>query len=65
MGRTACTEPQCLYKGVIYLTLPYLLYTRDTFPNQLHVIYGYLIQKMLKNVEINISVLFCSACFNY
>ena len=19
MGRTACTEPQCLYKGVIYL----------------------------------------------
>ena len=20
MGRTACTEPQCLYKGVLYLT---------------------------------------------
>jgi len=23
MGRTACTEPQCLYKGALYL---YLLY---------------------------------------
>jgi len=22
MSRTACTEPQCLYKGAIYLTLP-------------------------------------------
>jgi len=21
MGRTACTEPQCLYKGDLYLTL--------------------------------------------
>jgi hypothetical protein len=21
MGRTACTEPQCLYKGALYLTL--------------------------------------------
>jgi hypothetical protein len=21
MGRTACTEPQCLYKGAPYLTL--------------------------------------------
>jgi len=21
-GRTACTEPQCLYKGALYLTLP-------------------------------------------
>jgi hypothetical protein len=20
MGRTACTEPQCLYKGAVYLT---------------------------------------------
>ena len=28
MGRTVCTEPQCLYKGVIYFTLLYftLLY---------------------------------------
>jgi len=22
MGRTACTEPQCLYKGALYLALP-------------------------------------------
>jgi len=22
MGRTACSEPQCLYKGDLYLTLP-------------------------------------------
>ena len=22
MGRTACTEPQCLHKGALYLTLP-------------------------------------------
>ena len=21
MGRTACTEPQCLYKGALFLTL--------------------------------------------
>jgi len=24
MGRTACTEPQCLYKGVLYLTFTLL-----------------------------------------
>ena len=26
MGRTACTEPQCVYKGALYLylTLPYI-----------------------------------------
>ena len=24
MGRTACTEPQCLYKGALYLYLLYL-----------------------------------------
>jgi len=26
MGRTACTDPQCLYKGALYLYL-YLFYT--------------------------------------
>jgi len=25
MGRTACTEPQCLYKGALYLTFTVLL----------------------------------------
>ena len=27
MGRTACTEPQCLYKGVIYLYITYVFNT--------------------------------------
>ena len=26
MGRTACTEPQCLYKGALYLYLTVQLY---------------------------------------
>jgi len=38
MGRTACTEPQCLYKGALYLTsvpvqgctLPYLFTYMNT-----------------------------------
>jgi len=25
MGRTACTEPQCLYKGDLYLSTAYIL----------------------------------------
>ena len=25
MGRTACTEPQCLYKGALYLFIQYIL----------------------------------------
>jgi len=25
MGRTACTEPQCLYKGALYFTLVHLV----------------------------------------
>jgi len=28
MGRTACTEPQCLYKGTLYLYLLTDLYLR-------------------------------------
>jgi hypothetical protein len=27
MGRTACTEPQCLYKGALYLTVELCLYS--------------------------------------
>jgi hypothetical protein len=30
MGRTACTEPQCLYKGALYLTFTLLLSTEST-----------------------------------
>jgi len=26
MGRTPCTEPQCLYKGTLYFTYIYLVY---------------------------------------
>jgi len=33
MGRTACTEPQCLYKGALYLSfltyIPIALYVRN------------------------------------
>jgi len=39
MGRTACTEPQCLYKGALYLYL-YLFFptgrTACTEPQCLH-----------------------------
>jgi hypothetical protein len=27
MGRTACTEPQCLYKGELYLFIVYIVTT--------------------------------------
>ena len=27
IGRTACTEPQCLYKGALYLTVELYLYS--------------------------------------
>jgi hypothetical protein len=27
MGRTACIEPQCLYKGALYLTVELYLYS--------------------------------------
>jgi len=27
MGRTACTQPQCLYKGAIYLTFLCITYS--------------------------------------
>ena len=35
MGRTACTEPQCLYKGAIYLFLTFICmltgFSKDEF----------------------------------
>jgi len=31
MGRTACTEPQCLYKGDLYLYLSALDEVKDRF----------------------------------
>jgi hypothetical protein len=29
MGRTACTDPQCLYKGALYLFLLITFYSLD------------------------------------
>jgi len=29
MGRTACTEPQCLYKDSLYLTFPYRVLSHE------------------------------------
>jgi hypothetical protein len=29
MGRTACTEPQCLYKGALYLTYDYFSFNNS------------------------------------
>ena len=31
MGRTACTEPQCLYKGALYLYLTVELYVYSPY----------------------------------
>ena len=28
MDRTACTEPQCLYKGALYIFLPHTKYAQ-------------------------------------
>jgi hypothetical protein len=36
MGRTACTEPQCLYKGVLYLYLYHALKTYGRVEVKLH-----------------------------
>ena len=38
MGRTACTEPQCLYKGVIFLLLTIQLGIRtDTWEGKYEI----------------------------
>jgi len=35
MGHTACTEPQCLYKGVLYLLLNLLVVLRGHYRKKL------------------------------
>ena len=37
MGRTACTEPQCLYKGALYLYLPTVksFQMKAAYPNEM------------------------------
>jgi len=43
MGRKACTEPQCLYKGTIYLTfLPCILYGLLSRLTNAHYMYIYM-----------------------
>jgi len=34
MGRTACTEPQCLYKGDLYLYLYFIYYSLRKNPEE-------------------------------
>ena len=43
MGRTVCTEPQCLYKGDLYLCLLF------TFLHPFHLLYTLLHQKNLSS----------------
>jgi hypothetical protein len=43
MGRTACTDPQCLYKGALYLTF---ICPNTPFP---HPVYGLFLRRMSKN----------------
>jgi hypothetical protein len=43
MGRTACTELQCLYKGALYLYLFYLLYVPGMFIRDLMRLYDKLV----------------------
>jgi len=40
MGRTACTEPHCLYKGALYL------YYEPSFTCQVRVVYILLLWKL-------------------
>ena len=48
MGRTTCTEPQCLYKGALYLF--YLLkYTFLPAPANLLLDQGHILQSMVFN----------------
>ena len=46
MDRTACTEPQCLYNGALYLifcyTQRYALLQSESAPTHREVILGYL-----------------------
>jgi len=39
MGRTACTEPQCLYKGDLYLYLYWFFTATMVTRTRLNVIY--------------------------
>jgi len=61
MGRTACTEPQCLYKGALYLTVELYLYSpyrpyglyRASVPVQGCTLPFILCQEMLRNLNVH------------
>ena len=47
MGRTACTEPQCLYKGALYLYLFLPVHVQTEFIyHQSVLVYGYSCKMM-------------------
>ena len=43
MGRTACTEPQCLYKGTLYpffyLTVGHMYFLKMECTTAIHILY--------------------------
>jgi len=75
MGRTACTEPQCLYKGALYRTF----YSETGRPNDLcnltnisilvmtfmHGIYSYIPETIHVTTVYTVLQLFCiySLCY--
>ena len=53
MGRTACTEPQCLYKGALYFTFTLLNVHHTKYNNQSPTLYdGKDIVKEIKKEDL-------------
>ena len=55
MGRTACTEPQCLYKGALYLP-PYPKYNSGCFSNNYISVYCIFLSAISKNPGSTLSI---------
>jgi len=53
MGRTACTEPQCLYKGALYLTL------QDRYRTKKKKIPDACLKQKLFWIKWTIEIFFC------
>ena len=53
MGRTACAEPQCLYKGAIYL---FLQFTRFTLRSVSDFIYLKYLKRKKNNFDIDVNI---------
>ena len=56
MGRTACTEPQCLYKGALYLYLYLYLLFKTISSDDVKIFIYKVIYTKLKYVQINASM---------